>query len=71
MDRLAVYEPPFVHADRLPSPSFAIDPQIEAAIDCGDLDRAARLFFALTGMTADAVEGMSTAPFWKGLLGRR
>ena len=62
---LAVYEPPYdVHADRAATP----DTSVQEALDAGDNDGAARAFLRITGMNDGAIEGMSGAPFWQGMI---
>jgi pimeloyl-ACP methyl ester carboxylesterase len=65
--RLAVYEPPYTGVE---GSSLRRAAELQALVDAGDLDEAAALFLAGTGMPAQRIEQMRHWDGWAGLVAR-
>lgn len=64
VDKLAVYEPPYVVEGESPAPDDLAE-QLQALVDAGDRDGAARLFLVQgVGTPAEVVDGMQASQDW-------
>lgn len=68
VSRLAVYEPPFLPEEALPS-AAAYTRELSAALAADDRDRAAELFLNRVGVPVTAIDGMRRSPGWASLVG--
>ena len=69
ISKVAAYEPPY---NALAADFGTVTDwreRIQTALDSGDRGEAAALFLRGSGMDAAAVEGLSQAPWWPGMLG--
>lgn len=66
LSRVAAYEPPYTFDPDNPQP--ASDGGVQAALDAGDRALAVTNFMRLTGMPQQAIDGVTQAPFWPGML---
>ena len=65
IDKLAVYEPPYVVEGTRARPGVDLADRVQALIDEGRRDEAAALFLAEgVGVPAEMVEGMRTSEMW-------
>jgi pimeloyl-ACP methyl ester carboxylesterase len=68
VQRLAVYEPPFLPEEALDS-AAAYTRELTEALAAGDRERAVELFLNRVGVPAGAIDGMRRSPGWATLLG--
>lgn len=66
--RVAVYETPYMPDDEFLAAWTAYVPQLHAALDQGDHDRALVLFMQLAGSPDQEIEGARASGFWPSLL---
>jgi pimeloyl-ACP methyl ester carboxylesterase len=66
IDRLAVYEPPFITADAArPRPAADFHDRVRAAVEAGDRDEAVALFQTEgVGLPPEMIEGMRASDVW-------
>lgn len=65
VDKVIMYEPPFVLPDSgLPPPPADYVDQLEAMTASGDPDAAPAYFMANVGMPPEAIEGAKQSPMW-------
>ncbi|WP_426623918.1 alpha/beta fold hydrolase [Leifsonia sp. McL0607] len=68
VNRLAVYEPPFVPEEALPS-AAAYTRELSEALAADDRDRAVELFLKRVGVPVTAIDTMRRSPGWASLVG--
>jgi pimeloyl-ACP methyl ester carboxylesterase len=64
--RLAVYEPPYTFDPAHPPEPG--DHGLQAALDAGDREGAARTFLRIVGMDGASIDRAASAPFWPGMV---
>jgi pimeloyl-ACP methyl ester carboxylesterase len=70
IDRLAVYEPPFMVDDSRQKPPPDIAARVQAALDAGQPDEAARIFLTqAVGVSPEVMPMIEQSPDWPGMVG--